>query len=644
MFPLNQQQSIDLGILEPLKRPFQNNSNSIESIWTQPQYQNTFDPVVAQGGFQPVAPPKATSYIQANHESSKKDDRSNTTQPDMLRGFEGLRVSQPQHGHLPMSQQYASYHVPLATQSMPRDQKQVDHTYADTWSANQYGKGSRPHVGGPYAGGQVINRKSMAANNTFNYMPVQHQQSMSNVSSSYGRQLRDLENGFDGYQVQKMQHYQQQPYTQTYYPSNINIPTETQHGHYGYSGTIDAPGMTLELANDGQNDTNHIYRSPLLEDFRINKAKKYELKDIYGHIVEFSGDQLGSRFIQQKLEVATSDEKDRVFNEIAQDSRQLMTDVFGNYVIQKMFEHGNQPQKKLLASHMKGHVYALSTQVYGCRVVQKALEYILTDQQASLIKELDGCVLKVVEDQNGNHVIQKAIERIPGEHIQFIVDAHRGHVHYLSKHSYGCRVIQRMLEHCTPRAKRQILVELHMNISDLIQDAFGNYVVQHVIANGEAQDRKPVIDKVMSRLLENATHKFASNVVEKALDYADDEQRRTMLRKLTVRDETGQSQSSKLLSHQYGNYVIRKCLQHEVFWCAKEGAEKSGAHLQGHTLASLIEEMEQYLLQLRRVSTGKQVTAFENTIREARHRLDRQGLEDGIHSAPTQPRTRIARR
>ena len=94
-------------------------------------------------------------------------------------------------------------------------------------------------------------------------------------------------------------------------------------------------------------------------------------QDIYGHIVEFSGDQHGSRFIQQKLETANSDEKDQAFREILPNGMQLMTDVFGNYVIQKFFEHGNQSQKKVLANQMKGHILALSLQMYGCRVVQK---------------------------------------------------------------------------------------------------------------------------------------------------------------------------------------------------------------------------------------------------------------------------------
>lgn len=49
-----------------------------------------------------------------------------------------------------------------------------------------------------------------------------------------------------------------------------------------------------------------------------------------------SADQYGSRFIQQKLETATSEEKNMVFHEIMPQALSLMTDVFGNYVIQKV--------------------------------------------------------------------------------------------------------------------------------------------------------------------------------------------------------------------------------------------------------------------------------------------------------------------
>ena len=143
------------------------------------------------------------------------------------------------------------------------------------------------------------------------------------------------------------------------------------------------------FANRDQDSCSAV-RSTLMQEFKSNYRtnKRYELKvsscclshnkilisrtqDIFNHVAEFSGDQHGSRFIQQKLENATSDEKQRVFQEIQPNTMQLTCDVFGNYVIQKFFEHGDQNQKKTLANRMKGHVLNLSLQTYACRVVQK---------------------------------------------------------------------------------------------------------------------------------------------------------------------------------------------------------------------------------------------------------------------------------
>ncbi|OAG35684.1 hypothetical protein AYO21_10155 [Fonsecaea monophora] len=370
------------------------------------------------------------------------------------------------------------------------------------------------------------------------------------------------------------------------------------HGHSGINNFPAGPRMAVR-----EPEQSHIVRSPLLEEFRMNSKtnRRFELKDIYNYVVEFSGDQHGSRFIQQKLETANSDEKEQIFKEIQPNLLQLMTDVFGNYVIQKMFEHGNQTQKKILAHQMKGHVLHLSMQMYGCRVVQKAFEHVLTDQQASLVKELDGPnlqILKVVKDQNGNHVVQKAIERIPGEHIQFIVDAHRGQMAKMSTHQYGCRVVQRMLEHCQPPAKRVILDELLEHILPLISDSYGNYVVQHIIQNGELQDRRQVVNIVLQQLLAFSKHKFASNIVEKSIDCADEDQRVQILRGLTAPNEQGVTPVLGLMRDQYGNYVLQK-----VF-----------GQLQGSEQQALRADMEQNYPVLRRTSYGKQVTAIEKLL------------------------------
>ena len=151
----------------------------------------------------------------------------------------------------------------------------------------------------------------------------------------------------------------------------------------------------------------------IVEEFRSDKTRKFTLWDFRGHLVEFSRDQHGSRFIQQQLETATTEEKQMVLDEVLPSILQLMSDVFGNYLCQKLFEFGTPAQVATLGRKLQGNVLALSLQMYGCRVVQKAIESIDNELQVLLLQELEGHILRCVKDQNANHVIQKCIEKIP---------------------------------------------------------------------------------------------------------------------------------------------------------------------------------------------------------------------------------------
>jgi len=73
-------------------------------------------------------------------------------------------------------------------------------------------------------------------------------------------------------------------------------------------------------------------------------------------MLEFSLDQLGSRFIQQKLDTLTPEELEAAFAEIAPKGIMLMNDVFGNYVIQKFLELDVESHRQELAQQMKGQV------------------------------------------------------------------------------------------------------------------------------------------------------------------------------------------------------------------------------------------------------------------------------------------------
>lgn len=342
--------------------------------------------------------------------------------------------------------------------------------------------------------------------------------------------------------------------------STMNSPPPAAHGKRGKAGR-GAPAN----AKSGH----HIYRSPLLEEVRSNsKGKEYYLKDIYGHIVEFTKDQHGSRFIQQKLPSASEEEKEIAFNEIRDISYELMTDVFGNYVIQKFFEHGSDTQRQVLLEYMHSNVYELSLQMYGCRVVQRALESIPLSSQIKIVDELREHVLVCAKDQNGNHVIQKSIEKIPFNKIRFILDSLCNHIYHLSTHPYGCRVIQRLLEYSEIEDQKNILAELKRFIFYLIQDQYGNYVIQHILEHGNPEDKEDILQVALGSIVNFSKHKFASNVVEKCIKHGTLEQRKRILHEVMLGNEPldketvdDDSPLALMMKDQYANYVIQKLVE-----------------------------------------------------------------------------------
>ncbi|XP_072975580.1 pumilio homolog 2-like [Typha angustifolia] len=379
----------------------------------------------------------------------------------------------------------------------------------------------------------------------------------------------------------------------------LNKSTGLNHGYYGNSGygmglsypgnplvspvaSSAGPGSPLRLGernlrsssfrnlgggvmsswhSESTGNMDERFPSSLLEEFKCNKTRCFELAEIAGHVVEFSADQYGSRFIQQKLETATTEEKNMVFEEIMPHALTLMTDVFGNYVVQKFFEHGSEAQRRELAEQLNGHVLALSLQMYGCRVIQKAIEVVDMDQKTKMVTELDGHVMRCVRDQNGNHVIQKCIECIPQDYIQFIITTFYDQVVTLSTHPYGCRVIQRVLEHCDdPKTQQIVMEEILQAVCLLAQDQYGNYVVQHVLEHGKPHERASIIKKLAGQIVQMSQQKFASNVVEKCLTFSGPTDRQILINEmLGTTDENEPLQA--MMKDQFANYVVQKVLE-----------------------------------------------------------------------------------
>ncbi|XP_006661391.1 pumilio homolog 5-like [Oryza brachyantha] len=344
--------------------------------------------------------------------------------------------------------------------------------------------------------------------------------------------------------------------------SSGTCPHDKRNGAKGLQST--PKNMPVDSGIEGQQGREKCEDSKahnFVEELMSSKTQGVELSDIKGQIVKYSLDQNGSRFIQQKLENCTIEEKDLVFAEVLPHASSLMIDVFGNYVIQKFFEKGSTQQMRDLADKLVGHVFSLSLQIYGCRVIQKALEVIQLERRVVLVRELDGHVLRCVHDQNGNHVIQKCIECIPLEHISFLVSSFHGQVAKLSMHPYGCRVIQRILENCNNNPEGLSIVDEIMQYACILaQDQYGNYVTQHVLEKGNDHERGQIITKLSEQVVSMSQNKFASNVIEKCFKHGDNTERELLIKEIQKQTE-GNNYLLVMMKDQYANYVIQKMLE-----------------------------------------------------------------------------------
>ncbi|XP_076894452.1 pumilio homolog 6, chloroplastic-like [Bidens hawaiensis] len=297
------------------------------------------------------------------------------------------------------------------------------------------------------------------------------------------------------------------------------MPQSPYGGQTGHNGNY--------VFNDSKMDL-------LLEEIKSGKGRRLELSEVWGHIVEFSVHQYGSRFIQQKLEFCSNEERESISKEVIPHASKLITDVFGNYVIQKMIEYGNAEQRREFGNLLEGQILTLTLHMYGCRVIQKALEVFDLEQKIKIVHELKDHVLKCVCDQYGNHVIQKCIECLPTEHIKAVTSSFRGQVESASRHLFGCRVIQRALECSTDELESQFIVdEILDSVYGLAQDQYGNYVAQYLLVEGKPEERSQIVHKLAGHIVQLSQHKYASNVIEKCLEYGDDDARQLVIIEIT---------------------------------------------------------------------------------------------------------------
>ena len=346
-----------------------------------------------------------------------------------------------------------------------------------------------------------------------------------------------------------------------------------------------------------------------LAEFRAT-GNRPSMEALVGHVVEYSKDSHGSRFIQFKMETASPEEKKILVEEILQDTVALASHPFGNYVIQNFLLHATKEQRYAIANTFRGSMVKLSTQAHGCRVVQHAFDILDVAQRNVLQSEIVDNIYAVAKNNHGTHVVQKCMNILlaetkwgkaraaesnricfeakaptSAELLEQVEKAVCREFLRLSVHPHSYRLVQQTLGNCDPERSPAIgemmkIVEQYYHT--LAIDQHGNFILQHILDNGSLEQVEHVQAFVCSRVLELSQHKFGSHLVEKCLTSATKNQSRAIVEQLLSPtdqnlahkkkisgDNANQSTLLLMSKDPYANFVVQRAFD------ASEGEMRS---------------------------------------------------------------------
>jgi len=344
-------------------------------------------------------------------------------------------------------------------------------------------------------------------------------------------------------QQQWMQHYmynQQQQQQQQYYQQE-----KIQSPYMGQSPNSSRSKDRAMKTNSNIGGSKSL--CPALVEYRTS-GRRPTMQELTGHVVEFSKDAHGSRFVQFKMETATPDEKQVLVDEVLEGCVGLMQDTFGNYVIQNFMEHATSDQRIAIGSTMYGSMVQLSSQAHGCRVVQRAIILLPTGMRNKLLAELlidPHDASKCSRNSHATHVMQKVVSLIVEEEgsrnkqkrpvetfpdspstadlLQAIEEAVALDFVAMSVHPHAYRLVLTVMDDCKSERSgslSHILDSLRMNQDKLAKDQHGNFILQHILNKGNTLQQDMVQAFVAGHVIELSQHKFGSHLVEKCLSCA----------------------------------------------------------------------------------------------------------------------------
>lgn len=178
------------------------------------------------------------------------------------------------------------------------------------------------------------------------------------------------------------------------------------------------------------------------------------------NLEEVATDKHGCMVVQKCLSKCSSLQKDKLVNQIVNESLTLSQNQFGNYIMQHVINEGNYNWNQQILNIFAPHLVLLWTQKFSSNVVEKCIENFDEESRAMLIHNLErtNVMKKILVDNFGNYVIQKALKvssktstAIFNKLITLVLE----NIRYLDQKEWGKRLIKK-LWNTYPEVKRYV--------------------------------------------------------------------------------------------------------------------------------------------------------------------------------------------
>ena len=359
----------------------------------------------------------------------------------------------------------------------------------------------------------------------------------------------------------------QQNYSQSLYTTLNKNDINNQINNFNNINTINFSELSsrtsIQSLNKNRNYNNY-YKSKF--NYCNNHNIKIKTKDEANKSINESWrimlkDQKGSKYIQKKIEEKSPEFLNKLYEKIKNNLQEIMTDQYGNYVIQKFVEYCDKKIISKMFSQISNTLYEISINNYGTRPVQKMIENLalnMTTQDINIILGMTkGNVLELIKDINGNRVIQSIIQNFKNkELLSPLYKELNENITEILRTKSGCCVFSKVILNITENDLNLIVDNIIKNFSEFINDEYGNISLKRLIKLNNENYNSKIFPCIKDSIIPLSCQKFSSNVIEACIDNNTSLKKNT-IEKLIENDIT----ISKLITDQFGNYIIQKALQ-----------------------------------------------------------------------------------